>query len=237
MRDRWREPVVVLRLGEASGPGFDVPGRRADGTVEGEHFVRHAFRSVLRGVGFAAAYVLSPSTGGGRDGLSGTRRIHVKGPADALALDPVDAFREAGARWLTCSPSSAAVVDTGPAMGDPATAPEPRVGWEARAPRAPKVCRRTRTVTWPDGSSFVFPLHDRVEEQRLRHRLTPEGTVDWDGDPRTRPGTGPEGIRTRPYPSRAGRTAPAVRARAGRSPARCPWSCPAPRARRARPPR
>ncbi|WP_050983511.1 hypothetical protein [Saccharomonospora azurea] len=191
LRTRWREPVLVLRLGEATGLGFDVPGRRPDGTVEGSRRVRQFFRNVLRGLGVAAGAVLSLASNAGSGArTSFKRQVHVTGPTGAMALEPVDAFRSARGPWLACSPSGLAIVDTGPTTADPAHAPEPRLVWEARAPQAPELRLRTRTMTWPDGSGFTFPLHDRVEEQRLRSRLGPRDTVFWNGDPEagSRPG-------------------------------------------------
>ncbi len=184
MRNRWREPVVVLRLGEAASLGFDIPGRRPDGTVKGKRLVRRFFRNILRGLGFAVTYVLYLSSSAGSGGKTSLKRqVHVKGPAEAMALGPADALRSAKGPWLVCAPSCLAIVDTGPTVADPANAPEPRVVWEARTPQAPELRLRTRTMTWPDGSSFTFPLHDRVEEQRLRSHLGPQDTVHWHGRP------------------------------------------------------
>lgn len=182
---RWREPVVVLRLGDASGLGFDVPGLRSDGTVKGKKLVRRFFWNIARGIGFAVAYVLhlSSSAGNGSGTPSFKRQVHVRGPAGAMALDPVDAFRSAKGPWLVCSPSYLAVVDTGSTIRDPADAPAPRIIWEARKPQAPQISFRTRILTWPDGSVFTFPLHDRTEEQHLRSHLGPPDTVHWHGRP------------------------------------------------------
>nr|WP_051473280.1 hypothetical protein [Saccharomonospora piscinae] len=185
MRTRWREPVIVLRLGEATGLGFDVPGRRPDGTVKGKKLVRRFCWNIVRGIGFAAAYVLALASSAGNGGgkLSYERQIHVQGPADAMALEPVEMLRSAEGPWLVCSPSGTAIVDTGPTMTDPAHAPEPRVVWEARTPQAPELHLRTRTLSWPDGSSFTFLLHDPVEQRRLRRFLGPRGAVHWNGEP------------------------------------------------------
>ncbi|TNC22785.1 hypothetical protein FG385_24290 [Amycolatopsis alkalitolerans] len=167
MRSQWREPVVALRLGDDLR--FDVPGRRLDGTVKGKRLVRRFFWNILRGIGVAAAYVfyLSNHAGGGRSGRA-RREFHVMGPANAMALDLVDRLRPAKGPWLVCSPSSVAVVDTGSTSVDPADAPQPQIIWQARKPQAPDVGLGTRTITWPDGSSFKFPLHGRTEAQHLR---------------------------------------------------------------------
>jgi hypothetical protein len=185
MRDQWREPVIVLRLGDLD-VGFDVPGRRQDGTVEGKRLVRRFFWNVLRGVGGAVMYVLYLVNGGGGGGKAGhpfQREIRVTGPADALALGLLDELRSVKGPWLVCSPSAVAVVDTGSTYVDPADAPPPRIAWQARGPEAPKVGFRKRTLTWPDGSSFRFPLLGRTEDQHLRKYLEPPDVVHWTGRP------------------------------------------------------
>ncbi|WP_431874162.1 hypothetical protein [Amycolatopsis sacchari] len=50
MRGEWGEPVAALRLGDTS-LGFEVPGRRLDGTTKGRKLVRRFFWNILRGVG------------------------------------------------------------------------------------------------------------------------------------------------------------------------------------------
>jgi hypothetical protein len=185
MRTRWREPVIVLRLDESAGLGFDVPGRRPDGTVQGKMLIRQFFRNIARGVGAAVAYVLhlSSSAGSGSGEKWFERQIHVKGPAEAMVLGPVEAFRSAKGPWLVCSPSCLAIVDTGSTIAAPADAPTPSVVWEARAPQAPDISFRTRTLTWPDGSAFTFPLHGRTEEQHLRKYHEYPDTIHWNGRP------------------------------------------------------
>lgn len=54
---------------------------------------------------------------------------------------------------------------------------------QARRPHALTVSFRTRTMTWPDGSSFRFPPHGRTEEQHLRKFLEPLETIHWNGRP------------------------------------------------------
>jgi hypothetical protein len=183
VRDRWHEPVIVLRLGDAD-LGFDVPGRRQDGTIKGKRLVRRFFLNILRGLGGAVLYVLylaNGSAGGGKTGHPFQREIRVAGPANAMVLDLVDRLRPASGPWFVCSPSCLAVVDTGATYIDPADAPPPRILWEARRPQAPELNLRKRTLTWPDGSSFRFPLHGRPEEQHLRKYLEPPDTVHWNG--------------------------------------------------------
>ncbi|WP_236789204.1 hypothetical protein [Amycolatopsis sp. GM8] len=172
MRGQWREPFVVLRLGD-DGLGFDVPGRRPDGTIKGKNLVRRFFWNILRGIGGAALFVFFLANGADARGAAHPfkREIRVKGPANAMALDLVDQLRPVKGPWLVCSSSALAIVDTGSTITDPAGAPAPRIVWQARKPQAPEVDLRTRTIVWPDGSSFTFPLHGRTEEQHLREYL------------------------------------------------------------------
>jgi len=157
MRSRWREPVTVLRLDENVDLGFDVPGRRLDGTVKGKRLVRRFFWNVARGVGGVAINVFSLFNGGGA-GNPFRREIRVTGPVNAMALDLLDKLRPAKGPWLVSSPTHLAVVDTGATYLDPADAPPPRILWQARSPHVPEISLRTRTITWPDGSTFRFPL-------------------------------------------------------------------------------
>ncbi|WP_318531920.1 hypothetical protein [Amycolatopsis eburnea] len=181
VRDRWREPVIVLRLGDPD-VGFAVPGRRQDGTVEGEGQVGQFFKGVLRGVGTAVVSVFSLANGGGA-GRPFQREVRVTGPADAQVLELADRLRSLRGPWLAFSPSCVALVDTGSTYVDPADAPPPSLVWEARQPQAPAVNFRRHTLTWPDGSSFRFPLHGRTEEQHLRKFVEPPGIVHWEGRP------------------------------------------------------
>jgi hypothetical protein len=171
MRSQWREPVLVLRLGD-DDPGYDVPGRRIDGTVKGKRLIRRFFWNVLRGVGGAVfvvfAFANGAGSGGGKWGKPFQREIRVTGPANAMALDLLDKLRQAKGPWLVLSPSRLAVVDTGTTFLDPADVPPPQIVWQARKPEAPETNLRTRVMTWPDGSSFRFTLFGRDEEQHLR---------------------------------------------------------------------
>jgi hypothetical protein len=180
MRDHWREPVIVLRLGDTD-LGFAVPGRREDGTVEGSQPVLRAFGNVARGIGAAVGFVayLASAAGSGGGGGKTERAADVTGPADARVLEPLDLLRRAKGPWLACSPSSVALVETGSTYVDPADAPEPRVLWEARGPDAPEVSFRKRTLTWPDGSRFKFPLQSRTEERHLRQFHEYPDVVHW----------------------------------------------------------
>ena len=181
MRDRWHEPVIVLRLGDTD-VGFDVPGRRLDGTVRGKRLVRRFFWNILRGIG-TAVFAVFALANGGTPGRPSQRAIGVSGPANAMVLDLADRLRSVGGPWLVCSPSWLAVVDTGSTATDPADAPPPRIVWEARKPQAPELSFRKGTLTWPDGSIFRFPLHGRTEQQHLRKFLEFPDVVHWNGKP------------------------------------------------------
>lgn len=178
MRAQWREPVIALRLAD-DGLGFDIPGRRLDGTVKGKKLVRRFFWNIMRGIGGAGAFVVSAANGIDPRGAGGMfhREIRVTGPANALALGLVDTLGPLSGPWLACSPSSVALVETGATYLDPADAPPPRIVWQARGPQAPAVDFRKRTITWPDGSCFKFALHGRAEEQHLRKCLESPGNA------------------------------------------------------------
>ncbi|WP_328610884.1 hypothetical protein OG943_17725 [Amycolatopsis sp. NBC_00345] len=186
MRDQWREPVIVVRVRE-DGLGFDVPGRRLDGTVKGKRLVRRFFWNILRGLGGGVAYVFyfanGAGSGGGKLGSPFQRAISVTGPADAMALGLLDRLRPADGPWLAFSPSHVALVDTGSTQRDPADAPPPEIVWQACTPQALEVNLRRRKLTWPDGSSFTFPLHGRTEERHLRKYLEAPDIVHWNGRP------------------------------------------------------
>ncbi|MEV6441306.1 hypothetical protein [Amycolatopsis sp. NPDC051716] len=178
-RDRWREPVIVLHFGDTD-VGYDVPGRRRDGTVVGKRLVRRFFWNILRGIG-AAVFGVFALAHGERPGLPFQRAIGVTGPENAMALDLADRLRSVGGAWLACSPSCLAVVDTGPTTTDPADAPPPKIVWEARKPQAPELSFRKSTLTWPDGSIFRLPVQDRAEQQHLRKFLEFPDTIHWNG--------------------------------------------------------
>jgi hypothetical protein len=186
MREQWREPVIVVRVRE-DGLGFEVPGRRLDGTVKGKRLVRRFFWNILRGLGAGAAYVLyfiyGAGSGGGKLGSPLSRQINVTGPADAMALGLLDRLRPADGPWLVFSPSHIALVDTGSTQREPSDAPPPEIVWQAGTPQALEVNLRRRRLTWPDGSIFTFPLHGRTEEQHLRKYLEPPDIVHWNGRP------------------------------------------------------
>ncbi|MEQ0565449.1 hypothetical protein ABJI51_40775 [Amycolatopsis sp. NEAU-NG30] len=179
LRDRWQEPVIVLRLGDTD-LGFDVPGRRLDGTVKGKRLIRRFFWNILRGIGTAVMAVFALANGA-TPGRPLQRATQVSGPENAMVLDLADRLRGLSGPWLACSPSCVAVVETGPTYVDPADAPPPEIVWEARKPQAPELSLRKRTLTWPDGSRFEFPLHGRSEDQHLRKYLEFPDVVHWNG--------------------------------------------------------
>ena len=69
-----------IRLGDTD-LGFDVPGRRLDGTVKGKRLVRRFFWNVFRGIGGAFVYVFAllngAGSGGGKGGHPFQREIRV----------------------------------------------------------------------------------------------------------------------------------------------------------------
>lgn len=182
MREHWREPVIVLRLDENVALGFDVPGRRLDGTVKGRRLVRRFLWNIARGVGGAAINVFSLFNGGGM-GNPFRREIRVTGPANAMALELLDKLRRARGPWLVCSPGHLAVVDTGATYVDPADAPPPTILWQAANPHGAEIDFRKRTITWPDGSAFTFPLHGDTEVRHLRDYYEFPDVVHWHGRP------------------------------------------------------
>lgn len=181
MRSWWREPVIVLRLDENFDLGFDVPGRRLDGTVKGKRLIRRFFWNITRGVGGAAIIIVSLFNGGGENPFK--RDIRVTGGANAMALDLLDKIRSAKGPWLVCAPSHLAVVDTGSTYLDPADASPPQVLWQAHRPQCPAISFRTHTITWPDGSRFEFPLHGQTEIQHLQKYYEFPDAIHWHGRP------------------------------------------------------
>jgi hypothetical protein len=184
MRDRWREPVIVLHLGDTD-IGFDVPGRREDGTVVGKRLVRRFFWNILRGIG-TAVFAVFALAHGERPGRAFQRKVAVSGPENAMALDLADRLGPVKGAWLACSPSCLAVVDTGTTFTDPADAPPPRIVWEARKPQAPELSFRKSTLTWPDGSVFRLPIQGPAEQRHLRKFLEFPDVVHWNGKPQGR---------------------------------------------------
>jgi hypothetical protein len=180
MGGAWREPVIVLRLDQNFDLGYDVPGRRLDGTVKGKRLLRRFFVNSGRVVGGVALNIVSLFNGGGA-GNPFKRTIQVTGPANAMALDLLDRMRSARGPWLVCSPSRLAVVETGSTYLDPADAPPPTILWQARKPAEADLSFRTRTITWPDGSTFEFPLHGQSEVKHLRQYYEFPDTIHWTG--------------------------------------------------------
>ncbi|MET0237356.1 MAG: hypothetical protein ABW224_22090 [Kibdelosporangium sp.] len=150
----WREPATVVYLDEVR-PSFDVPGRRKDGTVKGKRLVRRFFRNIVRGVVGVPIDIVLSIAGGGAASLFG-RDGKVTGPANAQALELVDAAMAADSPWLVHSPSHIAVVDTGPFFNTADSQP-PAFRWHTTKPHMPEIAPRHRRLTWPDGSVFEPP--------------------------------------------------------------------------------
>jgi hypothetical protein len=182
MRSQWGEPVIVLRLDEKVDLGFEVPGRRLDGTVKGKRLIRRFFWNILRGIGGVALNIFS-LVGGGGAGNPFKPDIRVKGPANAMTLDLLDRMKRAQGPWLVCAPSHLAVVDTGSTYVAPADASTPQIIWQASKPQCPAISLRTQTITWPDGSTFRFPLHGNTEAQHLRKYHEFPDIIHWNGRP------------------------------------------------------
>ncbi|WP_344880652.1 hypothetical protein [Allokutzneria multivorans] len=163
---RWQEPVVVAFLDDVK-PGFDVPGRRKDGTLKGRKLIRRFFWNIARGTvgGVVNAFLVM---GSGEWGSVFGRDGSVTGPENAQALGLVDAARSAKSPWLVVSASHVAVVDTGHSFADPASGPPPTVLWHETAPLAPKVIMPRQRIRWRDGSEFQF--HLSFEEAALLRR-------------------------------------------------------------------
>ncbi|MGO1057174.1 hypothetical protein [Crossiella sp. CA198] len=152
---QWREPVVVLHLGDV-GPDFFVAGRRKDGTIKGTRLIRRFFWNLIRiPVGTVVSVVLSVM-GGGAASIFGGKGA-VRGPENAQALGLVDAAKAAENPWLVYSPSHLGVVDTG-YSDDPATNEPAKLVWHETAPHAPRLWPRKQTLVWPDKSEFRFDL-------------------------------------------------------------------------------
>lgn len=142
----WGEPVEVVHLGDDVRPAFEVPGRRADGTLKGRRLVRRFLWNVVRGVVNAVAAVFTLVNAGGAGDVF-ARHGRVTGPADAQALPMVDAARAARRAWLVHSPTRVGLIDSGGLVGDT----PPVFVWESREPKVTK-----SRLTWPDGSTFEY---------------------------------------------------------------------------------
>jgi hypothetical protein len=162
---RWGEPVVVLYLGHGVRPGYEVPGRREDGTVEGERLAGRFFWNVLRGVVNAVANLFTLLTAGGTHNVF-QHEGGLTGPANSQALGLVDAVRSAtnawvvyskapeGDAWPGYSPTQFGVITS--AWSNPEDSPPPTFLWQARRPDTPLISPRRHRLTWPDGSVFTY---------------------------------------------------------------------------------
>lgn len=161
VESQWREPVEVVHLGDGVRPVFDVPGRRRDGTVKGTRLVRRFFWNLVRGVVNGVVGVFTLVNAGGAGNVF-TGRGTVTGPANAQALELVDAVRSAKGAWLVFTattdvearrsgypPAHLAVVDL-------TTTSEPVLRWQATA--TPRISPARQRLTWPDGSTYQYAV-------------------------------------------------------------------------------
>lgn len=174
---QWGAPVEIVHLGTVE-PAYNVPGRREDGSVEGEKLVRRFFWNITRGVVTVVANVFSLANGGGVGTAQGGSGA-VRGPANAQALALVDAAKPARSAWLAYTKSSVAVLDSGSDVNDPKNIPPVLVLWHAAD--VPVIDRGKCLVGWPDGSEFHYvPSAEeaRIAAQARKDRLWRDRTVD-----------------------------------------------------------
>ncbi|HEV7650453.1 MAG TPA: hypothetical protein VGP26_20085 [Actinophytocola sp.] len=162
---QWGEPVVVLYLGHRVRPGYEIPGRREDGTVEGERQAGRFAWNVLRGAVNGVANIFTLLTAGGTHDVF-QHEGRLTGPANSQALGLVDAVRSATNAWLVYSRNPAR--DAGPryspthigvitsAWSNPGDSPPPTMLWQAREPHTPRISPRRHRLTWPDDSVFTY---------------------------------------------------------------------------------
>jgi hypothetical protein len=162
---RWGEPVVVRYLGHGVRPGYAVPGRREDGTIEGERLAGRFAWNIVRGAVNAVANVFTLLTAGGTHDVFG-HQGRLTGPASSPALGLVDAVRAATNAWLVFSkdpegdgwpgypPTHVGVITS--AWVNPDDSPPPTFLWQAHEPDAPHISPRRHRLTWPDGSVFTY---------------------------------------------------------------------------------
>src|SRR4051812_38609276 len=113
VESQWREPVTVVYLTEVR-PTFRIPGRRYDGTVKGKRLIRRFFYNLLRGIVNVPVSAFL-SAGSGQIAIFNFPLYDpaVEGPANAQALQLVDAVISAKTAWLAFSESHVAVVKDG----------------------------------------------------------------------------------------------------------------------------
>ena len=166
--NEWREPVAVAYLDEVE-PEFRVPGRRKDGTIEGDRVVARGFWNVLRGTLLGATSVVMSVAGGGvanAFGMSGT----LTGSENCQAIGFIEAAKRGGGPWLVHSSSHVAIVQGGkPYLGKPEDNPPPTFVWHAEKPDMPVVHGRKGLIVWPDGSEFRSGA--KFQEMRFRPRF------------------------------------------------------------------
>nr|WP_052479010.1 hypothetical protein [Kibdelosporangium sp. MJ126-NF4]CEL21600.1 hypothetical protein [Kibdelosporangium sp. MJ126-NF4]CTQ92381.1 hypothetical protein [Kibdelosporangium sp. MJ126-NF4] len=166
--EQWGEPDGVVLLGKVR-PGFEVPGRRNDGTVKGKRLIRRFFWNILRGIGRAIGFVVVAFMANdvmSRDMFD--RDGTVRGPANAQALGLLDAARRAKRAWLVYSESYVAVIDSG---SDFNLSDDPRplkALWHDEGPDLPTVHRFGFWVRWRGGLEYNY--HPQGDEGQVAGR-------------------------------------------------------------------
>ncbi len=156
----WGEPICVVRV-EEFNPGFEVPGRQADGSPSSEHRVRQfcyaAFRFLYFLVAFALSAISNANVGDPRSFAS--YRGHVRGSEGSSGVQFAELLR-GESFWLVLSESGLAAVKTG-------SSPQVTVIWSAVGPDRPQRDGDDAGILrWPDGS-WVYVILDPAESQRL----------------------------------------------------------------------
>lgn len=145
----WQQPVSYRYFARVR-PRYKIPGRRADGTVQGRQLLRRMFHNLIRGFGKTTAFVIDVLLDGGGGVDSRTRKATVNGGADALALTFADALRPNKSDvWIVGSPEHLAVFQAG--KNSPVV-----TLWHATTPHRPVNRESFMALRWPDGSSITF---------------------------------------------------------------------------------
>jgi len=163
VESQWHGPVTVVFLTEVR-PEFRIPGRRYDGTDKGKRLVRRFFYNLVRGIVNVPVSAFL-SAGAGQIAIFNfpTYDPTVEGPANAQALELVDAAKGAGNGWLAFTESRVAVVTDG------------RIRWQSEVPRHNL---RKHQLSWPDGSTYTYAVKGADAETLLalhKRRLYGEG--------------------------------------------------------------
>lgn len=152
VESQWHEPVTVVFLTEIR-PEFRIPGRRYDGTVKGKRLIRRFFYNLVRGIVTVPVSAFL-SAGAGQIAFFNfpTYDPTVEGPANAQALELVDATKEAGSGWLAFTESHVAIV-----VGD-------QIRWQSTVPHHNL---RKHQLSWPDGSTYTYAVRKEDAETLL----------------------------------------------------------------------